>query len=194
MDRNSAVSEYDEAATRKLSHQRDICCQGYERSDGLWDIEATLSDIKGFDIETPDRPLIATDERLHYMSLCLTINVDMKIIAVNTRLEATPYRRCPKVAAQYQSLCGLTIGPGWQRSIRELLGGVKGCAHLREILSQMATVAYQTIGDAVYRKQDYRENPHFFKPLINSCYGLDVEGGMPNVLWPEFFQEDQGNE
>ena len=31
---------------RKLSHNRVIDCRGYERDDGLWDIEGHLTDVK----------------------------------------------------------------------------------------------------------------------------------------------------
>jgi len=33
-------------APRKLMHTRAIECRGYEREDGLWDIEAHLTDTK----------------------------------------------------------------------------------------------------------------------------------------------------
>ena len=33
-------------APRKLMHTRAIDCKGYERADGLWDIEAHLVDTK----------------------------------------------------------------------------------------------------------------------------------------------------
>ena len=36
------------AAARKLMHTRTIDCRGYEREDGLWDIEGRLSDIKSY--------------------------------------------------------------------------------------------------------------------------------------------------
>ena len=36
------------AAPRKNMHTRDIQCCGYERADGLWDIEGHLVDTKSF--------------------------------------------------------------------------------------------------------------------------------------------------
>ncbi len=64
------------------------------------------------------------------------------------------------------------------------LAAVEGCTHLRELLGPMATVAYQAITDAVYRPVDYRSNPQVFKPLIDSCYGLDAKGDVIPRLWP----------
>ena len=36
------------AAPRKAVHTRSIDCRGYEREDGLWDIEGRLVDTKAF--------------------------------------------------------------------------------------------------------------------------------------------------
>ncbi|MEY3991305.1 MAG: hypothetical protein RIS04_68, partial [Pseudomonadota bacterium] len=33
-------------APRRLSHTRTVVFRGYDREDGLWDIEATLTDVK----------------------------------------------------------------------------------------------------------------------------------------------------
>ena len=44
-----------------------------------------------------------------------------------------------------QQMIGVTMGPGWRQAIERALGGVRGCTHLRELLFNMATAAYQTI-------------------------------------------------
>ncbi|GAA6150863.1 DUF2889 domain-containing protein [Pseudoteredinibacter isoporae] len=175
---------------RTLSHTRNIQVQAYERDDGLWDIEAHLTDKKHFELGTPDRALIATDEYLHDMSLRISIDLDMNIREVDAGMVDTPYRRCPEVLASYQRLLGVVIGPGWQREIKQRLGGVEGCTHLRELLGPMATVAYQAVTDAVYRPVDYRQNPQVFKPLIDSCYGLSQSGDVIPRLWPEFIEQN----
>ncbi len=38
-----------EAATREKKHHRKIDCEGYLRSDGLWDIDAHLVDTRSYD-------------------------------------------------------------------------------------------------------------------------------------------------
>ena len=174
--------------TRTLSHLRNIDCRGYLRSDGKWDIEATLVDTKGITLRTPDRPYIGVGEKLHEMKLCVTIDTDMLIHDVHASMDSTPYASCPEVVQNYQQLIGVTIGGGWQKTIRQLFGGVKGCTHLRELLGPIATVAYQTIIDAKYRQEDYRKNPQVFRNIMNDCYGLREDGPTAPVLWPEFFK------
>ena len=48
-------------------------------------------------------------------------------------------------------MVGLRIAPGWVRQIKSRVGGVKGCTHLRELMSVLATVAFQT--QASYARQ-----------------------------------------
>jgi len=33
-------------------HRRQIDCRGYRREDGLWNIEAHLTDVKSYEIES----------------------------------------------------------------------------------------------------------------------------------------------
>ena len=42
-------------ARRELIHQRDIRCRGYQREDGLWDIEGELIDTKTYSFANRDR-------------------------------------------------------------------------------------------------------------------------------------------
>lgn len=177
-------------ASRKRSHTRNIQVQAYERDDGLWDIEAHLTDKKHFDLSTPDRELIDSDDYLHDMFLRISIDLEMAIREVETGMTDTPYQRCPQVLPNYQRLLGVVIGPGWQREVKQRLGGVEGCTHLRELLGPMATVAYQAITDAVYRPVDYRENPQVFKPLLDSCHGLNSSGDVIPRLWPDFIEKN----
>ena len=42
-------------APRKLSHTRQVMLHGYQREDGLWDIEAHMRDTKPFAFEVPEK-------------------------------------------------------------------------------------------------------------------------------------------
>src|SRR3712207_6546677 len=69
----------------------------------------------------------------------------MDIVASESSSDHTPYAICPGAAPNFARLAGLKIGPGFNRAVAERVGGVQGCTHLRELLGQMATVAYQTL-------------------------------------------------
>lgn len=139
-------------ASRVPLHCRQITMDGYQRTDGLFDIEAHLVDTKSYPFDNMDRGTIAPGEALHGMWVRLTVDETMMIRACEAVSDFTPYDICPKVAANFAALAGVTIGPGFNRAVKERVGGVLGCTHLREVMAQMATVAYQTIGPVQWRR------------------------------------------
>jgi hypothetical protein len=39
------------AVPRTHIHTRRIACEAYEREDGLWDVEANMTDVKTYDVD-----------------------------------------------------------------------------------------------------------------------------------------------
>lgn len=132
-------------ADRQLLHLRDIELRGYQRADGLFDIEAHLTDTKSYGFPNEGRGWIEKGEALHGMWIRLTIDDDMLIHACEASSDFTPYDICPQAAPNFARLAGLRIGPGFNKAVKERVGGVLGCTHLREVLGQVATVAFQTL-------------------------------------------------
>ncbi|MEE8436614.1 MAG: DUF2889 domain-containing protein [bacterium] len=130
---------------RKLIHTRTIVCQGFLREDGLWDIEGHITDVKTYEFDNPFRGIIGPGIPIHEMVIRLTMDDALEVRAVNTTMDHTPYPTCPEVALNFQRLVGLRIRPGWRRQVRERLGGAEGCTHMVELLSPLATTAFQTI-------------------------------------------------
>jgi hypothetical protein len=52
---------------RELLHSRDIVLRGYRRTDGLYDIEAQLTDTKSYGSANRDRGYIEAGEPIHGM-------------------------------------------------------------------------------------------------------------------------------
>ncbi len=139
-------------APRQKLHRRLIDMGGYQRDDGLFDIEAWLEDTKTYGFDNQDRGRIEPGEPLHGMWMRLTVGEDMVIRACEASSDFTPYAICPGAAPNFAALAGVTIGLGFNRAVKEKVGGTAGCTHLRELLAQMATVAFQTIGPMRWRK------------------------------------------
>ena len=78
-------------APRKLMHTRAIECTGYERDDGLWDIEAHLTDTKttAHTRHHGGRARRA-GEPVHDLWIRVTIDLDMKIHEVEARRTRVP--------------------------------------------------------------------------------------------------------
>src|SRR4051812_45905375 len=138
---------------RELLHSRDIVLRGYRRADGLYDIEAQLTDTKTYGSASHDRGYIEAGEPIHGMWLRLTVDQDRCIVASEAASDYTPYTICPAAAPNFSRLAGLHIKPGFLKEAAKRIGGTMGCTHLRELLQQLATTAYQTIDPARARRE-----------------------------------------
>ncbi len=156
------------SASRKLLHLRDIALRGYEREDGLFDIEGHLTDTKTYSMGTPQRPGFGAGEPVHNMWLRLTVAPDMEIRGVETDMEATPYNYCLGAAPNMQRIVGLRIGKGFIKEAMARLGGAAGCTHLRELLQPISTVAFQTINRGAPKVTTASGAPD--PRMNNSCY------------------------
>ncbi|MCW5575045.1 MAG: DUF2889 domain-containing protein [Burkholderiales bacterium] len=174
-------------APRTLKHTRAVECTGYEREDGLWDIEGHLVDTKTYVHSRRDggRERQPGDP-VHNMWLRLTIDLDLKIHGVEAVTDSSPYGNCGNITVNFKKLVGLTIGPGWRKAIAERVGGVLGCTHLVELLGPLGTTAYQATGRA--REARNAGKPVTKKPYqINSCHIYKDDAPAVLERWPEFY-------
>ena len=164
------------AEPRKLLHLRDIHLRGYERDDGLVEIEARMTDTKTYSFGNRDRGGIASGEALHDMWLRVTFSKDMVIQACEASMDSTPHQLCPGAAPNFTRLVGLAIGKGFIKSAMQRVGGVEGCTHLRELLQPIATVALQTMMSV--NKHDKSAGGGVDPRLVNTCYTYDETGPL----------------
>ena len=119
---------------RKLHHTRTITCLGYQRADGLWDIDGWLTDVKTAGYPNPDRGEIPAGEPLHGMGIRLTIDATLTIRYAVAVTDFSPFRICPEVTPNFAKLAGLRLTTGYNRAARAVVGGTAGCTHLVELL------------------------------------------------------------
>ncbi|WP_298282826.1 DUF2889 domain-containing protein [Acidocella sp.] len=163
---------------RKLLHTRHVELRGYEREDGLIDIEARLTDEKTYAFGNEDRGGINPGDYVHDMSVRLTITPDQEIVEALASMDATPYAICPGVAPNMARLVGLRLGKGFLKSAMMRLPGPEGCTHLRELLQPLATAAFQTtVGlKTGFDNKTAIEEPALTHSLLNSCHAYDEQG------------------
>lgn len=191
-------------AAREKQHTRSIEIGGYRRDDGLYDIEARLTDVKTFGQTNYDRGFIPAGEPIHDLSLRLTIDDTMEIVASEASSDLTPYRMCPTAAPNFSRLVGMKIKAGFLRDANHAVGGPVGCTHLRELLQQMATTAFQTITPARVRKEmraegkdpkpgsdvvDARITEKMGGPpkILNTCVAYSEAGPLVKRRWPHLY-------
>ncbi|MEI6985934.1 MAG: DUF2889 domain-containing protein [Rhodospirillaceae bacterium] len=186
-----------QASTRQLIHTRRVTCHGFRRDDGLWDIEGHIVDVKTYTFNTSCRGDIAPGDYIHEMFMRVTVTDNFKVVDVEAEILKSPFAVCGTVAGRFRQLVGLTIGAGWNRAIKEQLGGVRGCTHLVELLGPIATTAFQTIYPVLAREQAERtrdrpagasgeasgERP----ALLDVCHVFDTNGAYVREHWPNHY-------
>ncbi len=178
------------AKPRKHLHTRKVTYRGYLREDGLWDIEAEITDEKAYVMHMSDRGLMPPGDFIHGMGIRATVDDSMTIVAIESSMDYTPYGECQQGNAPMQAMVGAKMGPGWRQSIERALGNSRGCTHLREMLFNMATAAYQTIPgyQAKMRKDAGLPSSDSDKPPyhLGKCIGWDFDGPLVARKYPQF--------
>ena len=175
---------------RSQLHTRAVVFHGYHREDGLWDIEAELSDTKTYALERAERGAMPPDTPIHGMSIRVTVDDQLTIRAIASAMDHTPFDECQQGSDPMQQMVGVTMGPGWRQAIERALGGIRGCTHLRELLFNMATAAYQTIPS--YRERLRRQAglpaPDSAAPPyhLGKCIAWDFDGPVVQRHHPQF--------
>ncbi len=174
---------------RKLIHQRRIRCNGYLREDGLWDIEAQLTDDKAYNFPTLQRGKLPVGELVHDIWLRLTLSNELIIEDAEASLSITPFGHCAEIEPNVKGLKGLKIKSGWTQHAKQRIGGTDGCSHITELLRPMATTAIQTI----YPYLTFAEDGRFpiSDSLINSCHGFADDKTVIKVLAPEKYRGEK---
>lgn len=172
-------------AARTHLHDRRTVFRGYRREDGLWDIEAELHDSKRQPFLVRGEALRQPGEAIHGMAIRVTVDDFTTVHAIEVAMDDVPHPLCPEAAAAMQRMVGCNMARGWRRAIDEHLGGVQGCAHLRELLFNMATAAFQTMVELVLTRPDNSTRP---PPFLGKCKTWDFDGPTVQRIYPMFFQ------
>ena len=172
-------------AARKHLHTRSIKCEGYERDDGLYDIEAQIIDQKTYAVDEPIRGHRPAGAPVHDMQVRLTLDASMTVRDIEVTTNHAPYEACPGVAPAYKALVGAKVGGGWRKAVTEAVGRTKGCTHITELLMPAATVAFQTMGNwKPQQAADAQAKPMF----IDGCKAWASDGPVVQKLFPMHYR------
>lgn len=168
---------------REQLHVRTIDLRGYRRSDGLFDIEGHITDVKTHPLQPPGRDTpMPPGVPIHNMSVRLVVDDTLLISEVVAAIDAGPYGDCPSATASLATLRGARIGPGWTSRVKALLGP-QSCTHLVELLIPMATAAYQTLAPVRFTRADPVDAAGRSRK-IDSCYAYSSDRALVRMRWP----------
>lgn len=172
-----------EPAPRKLSHTRTLTLQGYEREDGLWDIEGHICDTKPFYFSLSGCNREAGDP-IHEMRVRLTINSGLDVLEVVATAQSMPYPgHCDSTLPDYGKLVGLNLGHGFRRGVLERMGGIKGCTHVTELFTHLPSAAYQLLSSQAHLYDPEKKNF-----AAGRCVGLRPDGDMVKQHYPHWYK------
>lgn len=172
-------------AGRSPVHTRSIECRSYRRDDGLFDIEGHLTDVKSYPFTSEYRGEVKAGEPVHDMWLRLTVDDQMVVRDVEAKTDAGPYAVCPAINPAFAKLKGLSVGPGWNKKVRELLGGVQGCTHLVDLLGPLGTVTLHTVRWSSSAPGAKPRAPS--KPPLNICHAWASDGEVVHREYPALY-------
>lgn len=176
---------------RRLVHTRQITCRAFRTGEGLFEIEAELSDEKGQQVDFRSRAPVPPGQFMHRMGVTLTIDDDYTIRDVRAATLTAPWAMCGGTDAAYRKLIGLRIGPGFSQKMKELLGGVQGCTHLSELVAQAANTYMQASWpDRIARQMAVSEDPRGWPDkstlgFVNHCHAWRQDGETLVQEYPE---------
>lgn len=180
---------------RQLTHTRQITCRAYRRTDGLWEIEASVVDEKAEEVGFRSRPPVHPGEFMHRMTIGFLIDFDYALRDVRARTLNAPWPACAEAPDVYRRLTGLRIGPGFRRAVLERVGGEQGCTHITDLVTQVANTYMQaTWPERVARQSAIDPDPRHWSDrraveFVGECHAWRRDGETLRREYPELAGE-----
>ncbi len=173
---------------RALKHTRAIQIEAFARDDGLWDIDARITDIKTRDttLASGTRP---AGEPLHDLWLRVTIDTELNIVDAEAVSDAVPYPNfCDTIGQAYRKLVGLNLMKGFRDGVRQRLSSINGCTHLTELASVLPTATIQAFaGDVLDTRDGASSDQQSQKPFqLDRCHALRSDGEAVAKFYPRW--------
>ncbi len=134
------------------------------------------------DYRLPSQPM-------HDLWIRLTVDSEMTVVEAEAAMPQGAYATCHEIAPNFAKLKGLKIGPGWNKNVRSRVGGVNGCTHIVEMLSQIATTAIQALWELLYGNGDLPPEERRTNQL-NTCYAYRADGPLVRNVYPAQYTGD----
>ena len=175
------------AAQRQLKHRRQLDVQVFSRGDGLWEVDATLVDVKTHDTQMANGPR-AAGTPIHEMLLRLVVNQKLDIVEAGSETRWMPYTGiCNEHGDVYGRLVGLNLLQNFRTALRQRVGGALGCTHISELAQVLPTAVIQAFADEVIDTRGADEGAR--QPFqIDRCHALRSDGEAVRLHYPRWYR------
>ena len=171
---------------RTLIHRRTVVCHGYERADGAFDVDSSITDVKALGTPLADHP-VGPGDIVHGMSLRLTVDAGLILTDVEAVTDHAPFRICGSITPNFRRLIGLKLVSGFTKAVRELVGGVQGCVHIVDLIGYAATVTYQTLGRKRRQEAQDTKGVTVRPSLLGTCHAWATNSPIVKREFPAFY-------
>ena len=176
------------ATHRTLKHTRAITIEAFARDDGLWDLDAHITDMKTRDIQLASgiRPV---GSALHDLTLRITIDTGFTIVDAEAVSDAVPYPGfCDTIGPDYKKLIGLNLLKQLRQGVKERMSGVNGCTHLTELAQILPTAAVQAFaGEVIDTRDGAGSSEQARQPFqLDRCHALRLDGPAVAQYYPRW--------
>jgi hypothetical protein len=173
---------------RALKHTRAIQIEAFARDDGLWDVDAHITDIKTRDTKLASGTRLAGTP-VHSLWLRLTIDTQLNVVDVEAVSDAMPYPGyCDTIGPAYKKLVGLNLLKGFRDGVKQRLSGIQGCTHLSELAQVLPTAAIQAFaGEVLDTRDGASADRQSHKPFqLDRCHALRSDGAAVAQYYPQW--------
>ena len=172
---------------RQLKHRRNIDVQIYSRGNGLWEVDAHITDTRTRDIQMTFGVLPA-GQPIHDMLLRLVVDERFNVVEAGAQTSAMPYRgECDSYGDLYGRLVGLNLMKGFRNAVKERLGGVQGCTHITELGQVLPTAVVQAFaGVVIDTRGEHEDSQQPFQ--IDRCHALRSDGPVVRSFYPRWYR------
>jgi Protein of unknown function (DUF2889) len=174
------------APERQLKHRRSIDVQVYARGNGLWEVDAEITDIKTRDALLAGG-LRPAGEPIHDMLLRLVVDEQLNIVEAGSETRRMPYPgHCDDHGDAYRCLVGLNLLRGFRHAVKQRLSGIAGCTHLTELTQVLPTAVVQAFAGDVIKTREGESDSRPFQ--IDGCHALRSDGPAVQTFYPRWYR------
>jgi len=175
------------ASERQLKHRRNIDVQIYARGNGLWEVDAHLTDVRQNDTQMATGVLPA-GRPIHDMLLRLVVDERCNILEAGAQTTSMPYLgQCDAYGDVYSRLVGLNLMKGFRQAVKERVGGAQACTHITELALVLPTAVVQAFaGDVIDTRGADADSTQPFQ--IDRCHALRADSPTVQTYYPRWYR------
>lgn len=178
---------------RTPMHERKLQINSFVREDGLWDLEASLLDVKAYDFVKLSGKTHVAGTPVHDMLICVTVTEEGEIVEAKVKYGAAPYNdTCFAIESAYNALVGMHLLRGFRNAVRERFARVEGCTHMSELAVLLPTVFVQSLANRRNQKRTETQGKRPFQ--LEGCHALRLDSPAVKEFFPQWYQAKSAND